>query len=65
MGLFDSLVELATDTVKIVAAPIDVAVTVVAAAVKPVAEVVEELADDIKDAEIGRASCRERVSSPV
>jgi hypothetical protein len=50
MGLFDSLVELATDTVKIVAAPIDVAVTVVAAAVKPVAELVEELADDIKDA---------------
>ncbi len=50
MGLFDSLLDLATDTVKIVAAPVDVVVTIAAAAVKPVAEVVEELAEDIKDA---------------
>lgn len=48
MGLFDSLVELTTDAVKIVAAPIDVAVTLTAAAVKPVAEVVTDLAEDIK-----------------
>lgn len=47
-GIFDSIVDLATDTVKIVAAPIDVAVTLTAAVVKPVAEVVTDLADDIK-----------------
>lgn len=49
MGIFDSLLDLTTSAVKIVAAPVDVVVTVAAAAAKPVAEVVEDLADDIKD----------------
>lgn len=49
MGLFDSLLDVAVSTVKIAAAPIDVVATVAAAAIKPVAEVVEELAEDIKD----------------
>ena len=50
MGLFDSLLDLADSAVKIVAAPVDVAVTAAAAVAKPVAEVVEDLAKDIKDA---------------
>ncbi len=49
MGLFDSLCDLTFDAVKIVAAPVDVVVTVAAAAVKPVAEVVTDLAEEIKD----------------
>lgn len=48
MGMFDSLIDLATDAVKIVAAPVDVVVTVAAAAAKPVAEVVTDLAEDVK-----------------
>ncbi len=48
MGMFDSLLDLACDTAKIVTAPIDVVATVAAAAVKPVAETVLELAEDLK-----------------
>ena len=50
MGLFDSLASLAGIAVKIAVAPVDAVVTVAAAAVKPVADVVEDLAKDIKDA---------------
>ena len=50
MGLFDSLLDLTSSAVKVVVAPVDAVVTVAAAAVKPVADVVEDLAIDIKDA---------------
>lgn len=50
MGLFDSLLDLSASAVKIVVAPVDVVVSVAAAASKPVADVVEDLANDIKDA---------------
>ena len=50
MSLFDSLLDLATSTVKIAAAPVDVVVTVAAEAIKPIADVVEDLAEDF-DAE--------------
>lgn len=49
MGLFDSLLDLGTSVTKIVIAPIDLVVTVAAEAAKPVAEVIEDLANDIKD----------------
>lgn len=49
MGLFDSLLDLATDTVKIVAAPVDAVVTVVGAGLKEVANVVTDLSNDVKD----------------
>lgn len=48
MGLFDSLVELATDTAKVVAAPVEMAVDLASAVVKPVAEAAEELVKDVK-----------------
>jgi len=49
-GLFKSVIDLTTDVAKIVAAPVTIVVDVVGAGVKPIAEVVEELSDDIKDA---------------
>lgn len=49
MGLFDSLVDFTESVVKVVAAPVDVVVTIAASAAKPVAETVEELAKDIKE----------------
>ena len=48
-GLLDSIGELASNVVKVVIAPVEVAATLVNAAVKPVAEVVTDLAQDIKD----------------
>lgn len=50
MSLFDSVLNLATDLTKIVVAPVEVVVDVAAATVKPVAEVVEDLTNDVKDA---------------
>lgn len=47
---FGSLVSLATNVVGIAVAPIVLVVEVADAALKPVAEVVKDLAQDIKDA---------------
>jgi len=47
-GLLKSIGELAVDTVRVVAAPIEVIVDVVDAVVKPVAEAAEDLVDEIK-----------------
>lgn len=48
MGLFDSLVELTTNTVKVVAAPVEVVAELANAAVKPIAEAAEEIVEDVK-----------------
>lgn len=50
MGLFDSLFEVVTDTVKIVAAPVEIAVDIIKVPVKEVADVAQELVKDVKDA---------------
>lgn len=47
-GLLDSLVELATDTVKVVAAPVEMVVDLAGAAIKPLAEAATELVEDVK-----------------
>lgn len=47
-GLFNSLTELAADVVKVVVAPVEIVVDLADAAVKPVAEVAQELANEIK-----------------
>jgi hypothetical protein len=47
-GLLESLVDLTTDVVKVVAAPVEMAVDLAGAVVKPVAEVASDLVDDIK-----------------
>ncbi len=49
MGLFDSLVGLATDAVKIVIAPVEIVVDIVSVPVKEIAEVATDLAKDVKD----------------
>lgn len=49
-GLFDSVLELASNTAKIVVTPVAVAADVLNAAVKPLAEVAEDLAKDIHSA---------------
>jgi hypothetical protein len=46
--LFESVVDLTTDIVKVVAAPVEVAVDLAGAVVKPVAEVVGEIVEDVK-----------------
>lgn len=46
--LFKSVAELATDVVKVVATPVEMITDLADAAIKPVAEVARELADDIK-----------------
>ena len=48
-GLLSSVVNLASDVVKVVAAPVQIAVDVVDAVVKPVADVAQDLAKDVKD----------------
>lgn len=48
-GLFKSMAELATDVVKVAAAPVEMVVDLADAAIKPIAEVARELADDIKN----------------
>ena len=47
-GLLKSVVELATDVVKVVAAPVEMAVDLADAAVKPLVEVAKDLTNDIK-----------------
>lgn len=47
-GLLDSLVELTTDVVKVVAAPVEMAVDLADAAIKPVADAAGEMVKDIK-----------------
>jgi hypothetical protein len=46
-GLFNSLVDLASDVVTVVTAPVKVAVDVTGAVVKPVAQVAEEVVREI------------------
>lgn len=48
-GLLGSIGELATNGVKVAIAPVEVAATLANAAAKPIAEVVTDLAQDIKD----------------
>jgi hypothetical protein len=47
-GLLNSVVSLASDVVKVVIAPVEMAVDLAGAAVKPIAEVAKELTKDIK-----------------
>lgn len=47
-GLFKSVAELAVDTVKIVAAPVQIVVDLADAAIKPAAEVAQELVEEVK-----------------
>lgn len=48
-SLLKSITELATDVVKVVAAPIEAAVDLADAVVKPLADAAQEVAKDIKD----------------
>lgn len=47
-GLLKSIGDLAADTVRVVAAPIEVIVDAVDAVVKPIADVAEDLVKDVK-----------------
>ena len=47
-SLFKSVVDLATDVAQVVVAPVEMAVDLTDAVVKPVAEVAKDLANDIK-----------------
>jgi len=47
-SLLKSVVELTTDVVKVVAAPVEMAVDLADAAVKPLVEVAKDLTDEIK-----------------
>jgi hypothetical protein len=47
-GLFNSVVDLASDVVKVVVAPVEMAVDLAGAAVKPLAEAAKDLTKDIK-----------------
>lgn len=47
-GLLDSIVELTKDISVVISAPVEMAVDLVDAAVKPVAEAAEELTKDVK-----------------
>lgn len=49
-GILNSIVDLGVNTVKLVVAPVGVALDVANAAVKPLSEVAQDLAKDIKDA---------------
>jgi len=49
MGLFDSLVDLGKDVFDIVKAPVEIAVDVTGAVVKPVADTAREVVADIKE----------------
>ena len=48
MGLFNSLVDLTSNVVKVVTAPVEMAVDVTTAVVKPLAEAAKDLTDDVK-----------------
>lgn len=47
-GLLESAVDLATDVATVVTKPVEMVVDLAGAAVKPVAEVAKELANDVK-----------------
>jgi diacylglycerol kinase len=47
-GLFDSVVDLVSDVAKVVIAPVEIAVDLAGAAVKPLAEVAKDLANEVK-----------------
>jgi hypothetical protein len=46
--LFESVVDLATDVVKVAAAPVEIAVDLAGAVVKPVAEVAQDIVKEVK-----------------
>jgi hypothetical protein len=48
MGLFDSVFDLTKDVLKVASAPITMVVDLAGAAVKPLAEVADELTNEIK-----------------
>lgn len=50
MGLFSSVFELAEDVVKIATAPVEVALTITKAVVKPISDIAKEVVDEVKDA---------------
>ena len=47
-GLLKSVVDLATDVVKVAAAPVEIVTDLAGAAIKPVAEVAKDLVADVK-----------------
>lgn len=47
-GIFESAVDLAVDAARIVTAPVEAAVNLAGAALKPVAEVASDLVADVK-----------------
>ncbi len=47
-GLFKSITDLATDVATVALAPVAIVADLAGAAVKPMAEVAKELADDVK-----------------
>ena len=47
-GLFKSVVDLATDVVKVAAAPVEIVADLAGAAIKPAAEVAKDLVADVK-----------------
>jgi hypothetical protein len=49
-SIFESLGNVVSSTVKVVVAPVAVTATLVEAAVKPLAEVADDLVKDVKDA---------------
>lgn len=49
MSLFDSLIDLAVDTTRIVTAPVEVVVDVAAAAIKPIADGAQSIVDSAKE----------------
>lgn len=49
MGLFDSLANLVGNVATVVVKPVEVAVDLTNAAVKPIAETAEEIAQSVKD----------------
>ena len=48
MGLFDSVFDLTKDVLKVASAPVEMVVDLAGAAVKPIAEVAQELTYDVK-----------------
>ena len=48
--MFKSLIGLATDTFKIVSAPVEVAVDITRTVTKPLADVADEVTKEVKDA---------------
>ena len=47
-GLFKSVIDLTTDVVRVVTAPVQGVIELADAAVKPIADVAQELVEDIK-----------------